>query len=374
MLPSKRILSQLIESLYQAASEPRRWEKFLGDFAGLTKASSAALLVHNTRDHQHNVVMQFGFDPEDLHRYYDERSDLRDVWTSRALAVSHSGWAGFSEALVEPDELVKTAFYNESLRNLKVHRGLFGVIQQDPGLLANIALYRPAGHAAFGTDDMDLLEFLIPHLRLAFQLHFRLKDLQQQNAVARDAMDLIGGAIFFLNSAGKIFLMNGEAREMVGVGAGLRVTRDELCAEGATENERLKELVKRALAHSVSGGLQSAGTLRISRQAGPPLQVMVSPVKATRAEVPAEAAAIAFVVDPGRRIRGKDEIVREMFGFTAAESRVALLLGEGKSLAEISSVAGVSKNTVKTQVANIYAKTGTSRQSQVVRALLQLPL
>ena len=62
-----------------------------------------------------------------------------------------------------------------------------------------------------------------------------------------------------------------------------------------------------------------------------------------------------------------------LFRLTSAESRVALLLGDGKSLSEIAQLLGVSRNTLKTQVAGIYSKTGTSRQSQLVRLLALFP-
>jgi DNA-binding CsgD family transcriptional regulator len=58
---------------------------------------------------------------------------------------------------------------------------------------------------------------------------------------------------------------------------------------------------------------------------------------------------------------------------TPAECRVAILLADGHSPATIAEMVGVSRNTLKTQMSSIYGKTGTSRQAQLVRLLLQLP-
>ena len=50
-----------------------------------------------------------------------------------------------------------------------------------------------------------------------------------------------------------------------------------------------------------------------------------------------------------------------------------MLLADGHSLTAITEMIGVSRNTVKSQLSSIYGKTGTSRQAQLVRLLLQLP-
>jgi DNA-binding CsgD family transcriptional regulator len=82
---------------------------------------------------------------------------------------------------------------------------------------------------------------------------------------------------------------------------------------------------------------------------------------------------MVFVVDPEQKLRPKAAILSGLFGFTPAECRVALLLGDGRPLPEIGSILGVTRNTLKTQVASVYAKTGTSRQSQLARLLAQFP-
>ncbi len=53
---------------------------------------------------------------------------------------------------------------------------------------------------------------------------------------------------------------------------------------------------------------------------------------------------------------------------------VALLLGDGHGPPVIASMIGVTANTLKTQLASIYRKTGTSRQAQLVRVLSQLSM
>lgn len=64
--------------------------------------------------------------------------------------------------------------------------------------------------------------------------------------------------------------------------------------------------------------------------------------------------------------------LRDSFGLTQAESRLAGLLGEGMSLQEAADELGVSVNTIRNQLRAVFEKMGLNRQSDLVRALSQL--
>jgi DNA-binding CsgD family transcriptional regulator len=63
----------------------------------------------------------------------------------------------------------------------------------------------------------------------------------------------------------------------------------------------------------------------------------------------------------------------ESFGMTRAEARVAGLLAEGESPADIGLILGLSMGTIRTHLRVIASKLGVTRQSEVVRLLTRLP-
>lgn len=166
--------------------------------------------------------------------------------------------------------------------------------------------------------------------------------------------------------------MNRAAAGVIALNDGLLGTRDGLRAENNLESAKLQRLVAAAAATSAGTGLSPAGGLQVSRKNGPPLQVFITPVGTVNFDVAETVCAVAFVIDPARKVRPPQEVLRTMFALTPAECRVALLLADGKSPGEILEVLGVSANTLKTQIGSIYAKTGASRQSQLIRLLLTL--
>jgi DNA-binding CsgD family transcriptional regulator len=112
--------------------------------------------------------------------------------------------------------------------------------------------------------------------------------------------------------------------------------------------------------------------MNVSRSDRPPLHLMVSPVRGVELDWNKLVRAIVFVTDPTERVRPMQEAMRILFSLTPAECRLAALLTDGRSPTAIAELLHLSKSPLKSQLASIYGKTGTSRQSQLVRLLLQI--
>ena len=65
-------------------------------------------------------------------------------------------------------------------------------------------------------------------------------------------------------------------------------------------------------------------------------------------------------------------LLRDLFGLTPAEARLALELAHGASPRDAANRLGVTWNTTRTQLKAVLAKTGTNRQAALVRLLAAL--
>jgi len=86
-----------------------------------------------------------------------------------------------------------------------------------------------------------------------------------------------------------------------------------------------------------------------------------------------ESTALLFVSDPDAAEKPKLRIMQELFGLSIAEGKLAAVVSTGRSVNEAAEELGVSANTVKTQLRSVFNKTGTSRQSQLMRLLSAIP-
>ena len=88
-------------------------------------------------------------------------------------------------------------------------------------------------------------------------------------------------------------------------------------------------------------------------------------------------AALVMIVDPVGPVRIDPALVQSMLGLTPAESKVAVLLAQGRTTRQIAATTGRGYDTVRTHLKHIFAKLRDSRQLEVARlvfALSRLPV
>lgn len=370
MLPNKEVLSQVLEALYEAPLDPSRWEEFLRLTAGAVGGEAAALLLHDFSDAQSLVDRQWGIDPEATRLYQEHYSGL-DVWFQSVTRAAD--WLGTSEQFVPFAELERTEFGNDLLLPYGIPHGIFGMLERGPSRVANLGIYRGRRAGPFEQQDLDLVRFLRPHIKRAYRLHSQLAASRNRSAGLQSALDSLTMGVILLAPKGQVVTMNRAAEWLLADNDSLQASRSGLRAKRADESARLEQLVAEATATSAGAGLRPAGALTVSRRNRPPLQLLVSPVRGFDVDEAHPVRAIVFITDPAQRVRPTHDTLRVLFGLTPAEYRLAMLLADGHSPAAIAEMVGVSRNTLKSQLASIYRKTNTSRQAQLVRLLLHLP-
>jgi DNA-binding CsgD family transcriptional regulator len=81
--------------------------------------------------------------------------------------------------------------------------------------------------------------------------------------------------------------------------------------------------------------------------------------------------AILFITDPERQIAIRSERLRDEFGLTRAEAALALEIVAGQGLQAAAGRLRITVTTARTHLAHIFRKTGTRRQAELVRVILQ---
>ena len=104
------------------------------------------------------------------------------------------------------------------------------------------------------------------------------------------------------------------------------------------------------------------------RRGAPRLRVLVTPVARRQVLLgPEGAAACIFVTDPARFPVPSSGHVQHVFGLTAAETRVAMAMLDGKTVEMLADELCISRNTARTHLQRLFAKTGTTRQADLIR-------
>jgi DNA-binding CsgD family transcriptional regulator len=82
------------------------------------------------------------------------------------------------------------------------------------------------------------------------------------------------------------------------------------------------------------------------------------------------AVGVLFITDPDKLKNPVDFLFGDLYGLTEAESRLVSELMGGGGLTAAAESLGLSRNTVHSQLASVFQKTGTRRQGELLRLLL----
>jgi DNA-binding CsgD family transcriptional regulator len=115
--------------------------------------------------------------------------------------------------------------------------------------------------------------------------------------------------------------------------------------------------------------------LHLRRPSGKPDLVLVAIPARSRSFGPdiARASVVLQITDPLARAMPDPAILADAFDLSPSEAILAADLLAGLSVAEAAVKRGRSVATVRTHLAAVLAKTGTARQSDLVRLLSRLP-
>jgi DNA-binding CsgD family transcriptional regulator len=371
MLPNGVVLSQLLDCLYDAAANPALWEIFLQKLANHSGATSAALVMHDNSSNLHAVARNWEVDPEGT-RLYQQYFGALDIWAKRATGIAMREWVGTSDQLCPFSEFARSEYYNDFLRSIGVAHAAFALLQRSSSGDEVVGIYRPRRLGQFEESDLDLLRFLTPHIKRASSLHLHISELKARAITIASAFDMIPAGVILVGAKGKIAHANRAASEILAQADGLLATSRGLRAQHPAESAELEALIGHADLTYVATGVTETSAMSISRRKQPKLQLLITPMRCGFPFDEARVRAVVFVNDPTRKVRLPLDVLRRLFSLSPAECRLALLLADGKAPPQIADIVGVSANTLKSQLASIYRKTGTSRQAQIARLVLQL--
>lgn len=82
---------------------------------------------------------------------------------------------------------------------------------------------------------------------------------------------------------------------------------------------------------------------------------------------PSGAVAALFVQKAALAVPSSHDLLARTFGLTPSETRVLFAIVEFTGVSEVAQSLGIAETTVKTHLKRVFAKTGTSRQADLVK-------
>jgi DNA-binding CsgD family transcriptional regulator len=232
------------------------------------------------------------------------------------------------------------------------------------GELVALSVSRDKHRPDFDAGAMELAHRLLPHLRNVYDMQQRVRSL---DAMAR-GMDCLAFAVWCIDADAMVTYANAAAQAMMGAKAinkrGRRLVAcwrpDQPAFQQALEmaTRRVGGRRTELLLHDAAGCAWAACDVH-------PIHALTL-ADLTMSKPP---AAIVFMHPFACMGEDRTAALSQVFGLTAAETRLACALLRHGSLADSIHASGRGRETLRSHLKALFAKTDTHRQSDLIRRL-----
>ncbi len=370
--------SELIDQIYSTVADPGRWPDVLVGAADYLQCTGGMLVYHARCGGQSTAVLG-RLSQELLDVYFKHYA--WDVW-STAMKDKPVGHVLPLGSLVDNRALRRTAFYADVLAPQGIEEGIAvnqPALARDGGF-GGFGFYLSAGAADSAEYNRKRLQRLTPHLSRALDATLQLGPLTDGSRQLARVLQLMPSAALLLDNRQRIVHANPAAEQLLREGDGLTCASNgglRLSAVLPDESLALSRSLAQALRVADGSGDLIGEPLRLTRLSGAaPLLVVPVPLPPPAFalwELSDTARLLVLIIDPGVRTLAVATVLQSAFGLTAAEARVATLIGGGLSGPQAAQVLGVSPATVKTHLGRCFEKLGVRSQVELARMLSALP-
>ena len=370
----------LVGLIYQGPLEDRPWQSALPLLREMLDSQVASLVVRPPSDEDQGAILNSVrpkpgdtgdtlADPDDW-----QAASYREEFFSLDPFVNLPPDKVIALEDVLPDnELESSDYYQHYLQPVGLFH-ILGVDTAEPGgMLARLRFSRRQEEPRFSVEERRLLERITPHLRRAIQIYATINRTTSERDVYAGAVSQLAVASIILDEQARVLSANPIAQAMLDQGDGLSLRGQRLHIEGRDIDKELQQAVANIIRAQHQGEPSVVKAMRVPRSSGrSDLGLVVRPVPVSEwSEGQSSPSAAVFVSDPDLHEPASRQSLADLFDLTPAEANLAILLARGLSLAEVSETQHVSQHTARAQLKSIFAKTGVSRQAELVRLIIK---
>lgn len=345
-----------------AALDPASWVKALDSATAVTE-SFGAILLPIKGGLVPNVPFTDGMS-ESADIYFREHWYLRD---ERNLGINIMIQQGVTDDLdiSSADKIKNHPYYQEFLapHGLRWFAGV-GVACGDD--LWCLSLQRTIEQGPFSPTEKSQLALLSSRLAGSAALARAIGCATTNGAL--DAFEVSGTAVVLINRMGEAFKANTSAERLLN--GDIRIANRKLVAKDRNATTALERALHDLLWRRIGGGLSPP--VPLPRPGRRPLFAYPAKLASMTANALADCQAVVILIDPDDISRPPQAALQLAFGLSEAEARLAARLASGEALETVTEQFGIAKETGRSQLKSIFAKTGVHRQAELVALLAPL--
>jgi len=366
---SAQALSDTIGAIYDCALDPHRWSDAIRRIGELCDSGAGGLCVHDLRNVEDVHLFEIGYTKEfsQLVQKHYQQSPFATA------SIVHEVGDVLTLATICPDndEWFESRFYREVMQPYGVSDYIGINALRTSGRVASVHGTRTVPAAPYGQREISIFKLLSPHICRTLAISDAL-DIRTLNSQMLEAtLDTLLAGVYLIARDGRLVYMNAAAEQQVKTGNALRIVSNRLVANDLQARQALARATEETVSEKPDG--ESGGhSLPIPDPQGDGyVATLLRLDRGSRQSImaPFAASVAVFVQEPARVPMMPGEAFAKLYRLTGGELRVLLALAQGLGGKEAADMLGISEPTVRTHLQNIFSKTGTARQADVLRLL-----
>ncbi|MBC3919110.1 hypothetical protein H8L32_16585 [Undibacterium sp. CY18W] len=358
--------NQIITQFYEGILTPSSWNNGLRLLCQMIGSEHVALTTLNRQTNTVTVNESIGLTDACRDEFNDHyfAYDPALGWVDK---IALGGWY-IDHQHIGVQAMQHSVFYQDFMRKFGLGSiNVSPVLRDGPNnsfLVIQHGIGQPF-HRQYATANMAPITL---HLQRALRLRQHCEGMTQKADLAFAMLAQLRSPMCIVDAAGQLVFANQAAEALFRRQTILHVASGRLGLCG-TNKLRLVNLIRSACGSDgpcIAGGVQ-ASKMTDKLQ----LQILVTPVPVQHSlsSTPARPMALVLVHDPELPFSSGTELLRQIYGLTNSEARIALLILHGASPAKAALQACVSVATVRSQLRSVFRKTGTTRQAELMQLL-----
>jgi len=363
--------SSLIGEIYDAALNPALWPEVLAGIIEFVGAQGGGIISKDSISKSATPYFHFGVDLGYVQMYQQTHAKFDPISTLPFFDVEQI--VSIPE-LVPYDEFCAGRFYREWMQPQGLVDAAASVLEKSVSSCSLLTMLRSEARGVVDDEMRRRMTLLVPHVRRSVLIGQVIDLKTAEAATFADMLDGLSAGLFLVAADGRIVHANLAGQAMMSTGDCVRSISGRLVARDPNAGKTLQEAFADAKNGDAGVGVKGiALTLKTQDREhlkGEHYVAHILPLTSgarRRSGMSYSAVAAVFVRKAAMEQPSLPEIIAKTFKLTPTELRVLLAIVQVGGVPETAEALGVAEPTVKTHLQRLFAKTGTSRQADLVK-------
>ncbi len=365
-LISPAAYSRCIGLVYDCATDISRWPEALEHVSSLVRGVCGVIVLAEPHAGVTRFHRSWNLDEDSaaiFYMNYAAANPLTPLFNRFSIDEPYN-----IPSVLPPEQWEASALYRDFGRPRGFHDCVGVTILRTPMRFASVWIATPPNTGYTGSRELQIMGLIAPHVRRSLAIS-DLLDAQTLTINNLEAsLNALTPAVVLLDRQGRLIFANESASERGEFRTSLARTGNRVELADDIADSALRSMIEN------TAGLIEPRTLAVRGADTGVSFVHVLPLEhqSIRARIAQSAAFALFVTStPGAFVLSRDAW-SGAFGLTTAEIRVLEKLVAGADVDRITRDLGIAMPTVRSHLSRIFDKTGTSRQTDLVRLALSL--